>query len=64
MAVESVIAFLEKLPKAAWPYGLVVGVQETGIRSGDDDVLIKRNTKALLSQLRKSSVMTNLWPSG
>lgn len=63
MPVERVVPFLEKLPKGAWPYGLVVGVQENGVRSGDDDALIKRNSKALLNQLRKSSVKPNLWPS-
>lgn len=63
MPVERVVAFLEKLPKTAWPYGLVVGVQENGVRSGDDDAFIKRNSSALLNRLRKNSVKADLWPS-
>jgi len=63
MPVESVVPFLEMLPKTAWPYGLVVAVQENGVRSGDDDASIKRNSTELLSQLRKISVKANLWPS-
>jgi hypothetical protein len=63
MPVERVIAFLEKLPKTAWPYGLVVGVQENGVRSGDDDAFIKHNSSELLNQLRNNSVKADLWPS-
>ena len=63
MPVKSVVPFLEMLPKTAWPYGLVVAVQENGVRSGDDDAFIKRNSSELLNQLRKNSVKADLWPS-
>jgi hypothetical protein len=64
MPVQSVIPFLEKLPRAAWPYGLVVGVQENGIRSGDDGARINGNTTSLLNQLRKFGVKAYQYPTG
>src|SRR5438132_7649987 len=34
ITVESVPGVLERLPASAWPYGLVVAVQDIGILSG------------------------------
>jgi hypothetical protein len=31
MSAADVVAYLEKLPSMAWPYGLVVAVQENGV---------------------------------
>jgi hypothetical protein len=62
--VDNVIDFLGRLPRTAWPYGLVVGVQENGILSGNDDALISHNTEALLALLSKLGVKTELWPTG
>ena len=45
MSSVEVVAYLEKLPPMTWPYGLVVGVQESGVRAPDDDVRINRNRK-------------------
>jgi hypothetical protein len=59
-----VIGYLEKLPKVSWPYGLVVAVQENGVRSGKDaDSRIKRNRLELLRRLRKAGVKAELWPA-
>src|SRR6266850_632750 len=33
MSPADVVAYLEKLPSMAWPYGLVVAVQENGVRA-------------------------------
>jgi hypothetical protein len=33
MAPAEVLAYLEKLPSIEWPYGLVVGMQESGVRA-------------------------------
>lgn len=43
IAVEDLARTLAELPKTAWPLGRVIGVQENGLRSGDDDVLIAKN---------------------
>jgi len=37
MAPTEVVAYLEKLPSIAWPYGLVVAVSENGLRAPGDD---------------------------
>ena len=59
-----VIGHLAKLPKVSWPYGLVVAVQENGVRSGKDaDSRIKRNRLELLRRLRKAGVKAELWPA-
>ena len=38
ITVESVPGVLERLPASAWPYGLVVAVQDIGILSGKTDL--------------------------
>ncbi len=65
MAPADVIAYLEKLPSRAWPYGLVVAVQDAGIRAGGhvDDAPIKKNLEELVRLLEKAGVKVELWPS-
>jgi hypothetical protein len=63
MSPAEVVAYLEKLPPIAWPYGLVVAVQENGVRALDDDAGIKRNREELLVILEKAGVKVDLWPS-
>jgi hypothetical protein len=65
MAPADVVAYLEKLPSSAWPYGLVVAVQEAGIRAGGhiDDAPIKKNLEELVRLLEKAGVKVELWPS-
>ena len=48
VAVESVPAILEVLPKSAWPYGLIVVVQEPGLREINDTPRIDANRDKLL----------------
>jgi hypothetical protein len=62
MAPADVISYLEKLPSIAWPYGLVVAVQENGLRAPGDDAQIKRNREALVRLLEKAGVKVELWP--
>jgi hypothetical protein len=57
-----VVAYLEKLPFIAWPYGLVVAVQENGLRAPGDDAQIKRNREELVRLLEKAGVKVELWP--
>jgi hypothetical protein len=65
MAPADVVAYLEKLPSRAWPYGLVVAVQEASIRASDhgDDAQIKRNREELVRLLEKAGVKVELWPT-
>jgi hypothetical protein len=63
MQPSEVVQYLEKLPSIAWPYGLVVAVQENGLRATGDDALIKRNREELVRLLQKEGIKVELWPS-
>jgi hypothetical protein len=63
MSPVGVVAYLEKLPSSAWPYGLVVAVQENGVRAPGDDARIKRNREELVGLLEEAGVRVSLWPS-
>jgi hypothetical protein len=63
MSPAEVIAYLEKLPSVAWPYGLIVAVQENGVRAPGDDTPIKRNWEELIRLLEKAGIKVRLWPS-
>jgi hypothetical protein len=63
IAVESVPAVLEGLPNSAWPYGLIVAVQDIGILSGKTDVpRIDANRTKLLKLLKELGVAVDRWP--
>ena len=64
--VESIPATLESLPDLRGPYGLVVAVQESGLRSSgaDDNRRIEANRASLLSNSSTDCrVLVNSWPS-
>ena len=63
MSPEEVVGYVERLPSIAWPYGLVVAVQENCVRAPGDDVGIKRNREELVRLLEKAGVKADLWPS-
>ena len=63
MSPTDAVAYLEKLPSIAWPYGLVVAVSENGVRAPGDDARIKRNREKLVRLLREAGVSVELWPS-
>ena len=64
IAVESVPGTLEKLPDSAWPYGLVVAVQDMGILSGKTDpARIEANRAKLLNLLKELGIAVDPWPS-
>ena len=63
MKPSDVVQYLEKLPSTAWPYGLVVAVQENGLRAPGDDAPIKRNREELIRLLQKEGIRVELWPS-
>lgn len=54
---------LKGLPDSAWPYGLVVAVQNIGLASEGDSPRIKTNRKRLLMRLKKLAIAVDLWPS-
>jgi hypothetical protein len=64
MSPAEVVAYLEKLPSIAWPYGLVVAVQENGVRARGDTAKIETNREELLRRLKEAGVRAELWPSG
>jgi hypothetical protein len=61
--VDSVPGVLTGLPDSAWPYGLVVAVQDIGIVSEGDPPRIEANRKRLLMFLKKLAVAADLWGS-
>ena len=63
MSAVDVLTYLEKLPPRAWPYGLVVAVQENGVRAPSDGARIKSNREDLVRLLEKAGVKVDLWPS-
>jgi hypothetical protein len=64
ISVESVPVTLEKLPDSAWPYGLVVAVQDMGILSREKDpALIEANRAKLLNLLKELGIAVDQWPS-
>jgi hypothetical protein len=63
MAPQEVVPYLEKLPGIAWPYGLVVAVQENGLRSPADDALIRKTRENLLRVLQEAGIKVELWPA-
>jgi hypothetical protein len=54
MAPTEVVAYLEKLPSIAWPYGLVVAVQENGLRAPEDDARNQEKSRGTGAPTRKS----------
>jgi len=64
ISVESIPDVLQKLPDSAWPYGLVVAVQDVGILSSSGDKpRIEANRAELLRLLRQRGIAAELWPS-
>ena len=63
MSPSEVLAYLEKLPASAWPYGLIVAVSENGVRGPGDDVPIKKNREELVRLLENAGIKVDLWPS-
>src|SRR6267142_1798970 len=61
--VDSVPGVLKGLPDSAWPYGLVVAVQDIGLVSEGDPPRIEANRKRLLMLLKKLGIAVDLWPS-
>src|SRR5579864_792024 len=63
IVVESVLSELEDLPASTWPYGLVVAVQENGVRSNGDARLIAANRTRLIKLLKRVGIAVENWPS-
>jgi len=63
MTPSQVLEYLEKLPASAWPYGLIVAVQDNGLGNLGDFVVIKKNREELVRLLENAGVKVDLWPS-
>jgi len=63
VATKELRKTLTSLPVSAWPYGRVVAVVEIGIRSDNDDALIKENRKSVEKILKDLEVSVDPWPS-
>jgi hypothetical protein len=64
IAIESVPEVLERLPNSAWPYGLVVAVQDIGILSGKTDPAdIEANRTKLQNLMKELGITVDGWPS-
>lgn len=61
--IDRVEGVLLRLPDSAWPYGLVVAVQENGIRAPGDDAPIRAIREKLLALLKRLGIAADLWPS-
>jgi hypothetical protein len=62
--VSQLRGVLVRLPRAAWPYGRVVAVQEISLRAveGVHDTAIKANVKAVAATLDALGVVVSYWP--
>jgi hypothetical protein len=64
-SVDAATAFLESLPVTAWPYGLVIAIQDNSIvGSESDEPRIEAIRNLLARRLSDLGVMVDLWPSG
>ena len=62
MSPADVVAYLEKLPSIKWSCGLLVAVQENGLRALGDDARFKTKREELMHLLEKAGVKVELWP--
>jgi hypothetical protein len=63
MSPEDAMVYLGKLPSVAWPYGLVVVVQVSGLQAPGNAAQIERNREDLVRLLEKAGVRVEFWPS-
>ena len=64
ITLESVRDVLERLPDSAWPYGVVVAVQDIGILTGKTDLArVEANRTKLLNLLKDLGIAVDRWPS-
>jgi len=61
--VDSIPGLLKGSPDSAWPYGLVVAVQDIGLVSEGDLPRIEANRKRLLMLLKRLGIAVDVWPS-
>ncbi len=61
--VETIGSKLARLPDSAWPYGLVVAVQDVSILGSPADLpQVEANRVKLLQLLKKLGITADLWP--
>jgi hypothetical protein len=55
--------YLLALPSAAWPYGRVVALTQTGARSSSDSENVKRTLEQVRTTCDKLHIIVDVWPS-
>jgi hypothetical protein len=65
ISADSVLTTLQSLPISAWPYGLVVAVQQNGIVSPEEenDHRQRKERERLVELLKKNRIAVRLYPS-
>ena len=63
LAIAELPRALADLPKAAWPYGRIIGVQDQGLGSDDDDNYIRENHSRVDALLKCLRLEANWVPS-
>jgi hypothetical protein len=61
--VDTVPAFLERLPDSAWPFGLIVAVQDESIEAYGDGPRVEVNRTKLLKLLDDLGIPVDRWPA-
>jgi hypothetical protein len=61
--VDTVPAFLERLPDSAWPCGLIVAVQDESIEAYGDGPRVEANRTKLLKLLGNLGIEVDGWPA-
>ena len=62
VSIEELRDCLVKLPKEAWPYGRIVGLQENSL--GRRTALTARNKEQAEQILKSLEIRITWWPSG
>jgi hypothetical protein len=58
---DEVLAALARLPASAWPYGRVVAISETGVRSSEQDGIAIRRNKGIVGGILEGAHVAIDW---
>jgi hypothetical protein len=64
ISIDELRRALMRLPVSAWPYGRVVGAQDSGLGTRPDDEGVKHNHQAVGEILKRLDVEVDWWPPG
>jgi len=58
---DDLLAALARLPASAWPYGRVVAISETGVRSSEQDGIAIRRNKGIVGGILEGAHIAIDW---